>query len=102
MGRHPWPEIGAPDSDVDDGLDRKPRVPRPLTRSQTTREGRHAIEHGVDSGDDVLLADVDRRLARCAEGDVKDGPVLGDVDRLAVEHRLGALADARLGGELAE
>jgi len=41
----------------------------------------------VDLGDHVLAVDDDRGAARRAQRDVEDGPLLGDVDRLASAKR---------------
>ena len=62
----------------------------------------HAVEDGVDLGDDVLAIDDDRGVARGAQGDVEDGAVFGDVDLLAGEHGVDALARLRLVGEVDE
>ena len=45
---------------------------------------------------DVLAVDIDPLAPRRAQRDVQDGPVLGDVDLLAGEHRVAALRDAAL------
>ncbi len=60
----------------------------------------HAVEHFVDLGDDVDTVDHERPLARHAQGDVQDRPVLRRVDPVAAEHRLRALREARFLGEL--
>ena len=52
--------------------------------------------------DDVLPVDDERRVARQAQRGVQDGPVLGDVDVVAAEHRLDALRSPRLVRELQE
>ena len=46
----------------------------------------------MDPGDHVLAVDLDDRPLRCAERDVQDGAVLGDVDLLAAEHRRDPIA----------
>ena len=53
-------------------------------------------------GDDVDTVDDERRVPRHAQRDVQHRPILGDVDVLAAEHRLGALAHAARVGERAE
>ena len=63
-------------------------------------KSRHLVEHRVDLGHDVLAVDDDRRVARRAQRDVQHRAVLGDVDLLAAEHGVDALAQARLLGEL--
>ena len=63
-------------------------------------EGRHLVQHGMDLGHDILAVDDDGGAARRAQGDVKHRALLGDVDLLAAEHGVDALAQARLLGEL--
>jgi hypothetical protein len=64
-------------------------------------KSRHLIEHGVHFGNDVLApSDQDRGAARSAQRDVQHGAVLGDVDLLAAEHRVDALAQPRFLGQL--
>ena len=48
----------------------------------------------MDVGDDVVPVELDRRALRGAQGDVQHGAALGDVDRLAGEHRVAPLGDA--------
>ncbi len=67
-----------------------------------SRERGHAVERLVHLRDDVDAVDDERALARHAQRDVEDGAVLGRVDPVAAEHRLGALAQARLLGQLEE
>src|SRR5207302_281302 len=54
----------------------------------------------VDVGDDVPAVDLDDGVAPCAEGDVEDGAVLGEVDLFAVEHGVAALGEIRLVGKV--
>ncbi len=58
------------------------------------------VENGVHVGDDVLAIDHDGRTARRAQRHVQHGPVLRDVDLVAAKHRVDALAQARLLGQL--
>ena len=55
----------------------------------------HPVEDLVDLGDDVDAVDDQRRALGHAQRDVQDRAVLGDVDRLAPEHHVPALARAR-------
>ena len=77
-----------------------PGVPRPGARADPVGERRHPVEHLVDVGDDVAAVDDERRPSRHPEGDVEHRAVLGRVDPVAAEHRLRALCQARLAGEL--
>ena len=51
-------------------------------------------------GDDVLAVDQDARTTRGAQCRVQDRPMLRGVDFLPAEHRLDALAESTLGGQL--
>ena len=97
---HHRAEVGAADADVDDVADALAGVALPVAAAHAVGEGRHRVEHGVDVGHDVLAVDHDRRAARGAQGDVQHGPVLGDVDLVAAEHGVDALAQAGLLGQL--
>ena len=94
---HRRPEVGAADADVDDGADALRRW-RPSTarRGPARRTRPCAPSTSWTSGDDVVRrrASIDRRRAGGAQGDVQHGPVLGDVDPLAGEHRVAAPGDA--------
>ena len=74
----------------------------PVHSPERTRsaKARHPVEHLVHVGDDVDAVDDERRALRHAQRDVEDRAVLGDVDPVAAEHRLGPLGEARLLGEL--
>ncbi len=99
---HDRPEVGASDSDVDDVADRPARVARPRARADALGERDHAVEHLVHAGNHVLAVHDERCPFRHAQRDVQDGPVLGRVDPVAAEHRLRALGEARLLGQLEE
>ena len=81
---------------------RLPGVARPAPVADALGEVRHAVEHGVDSGHDVLAVDHDRGVARRAQRHVEHRAVLGDVDLLAPEHRVDAAAQTALLGKLQE
>ena len=49
----------------------------------------------MHGGDDVLAVDLDDRALGCAQRDVQDGTVLGDVDLVAAEHGVDAVAQTR-------
>ena len=97
---HHRAEVGAADADVDDVADALAGVALPVAAADAVGEGRHLVEHGVHVGHDVLAVDDDRRAARRAQRDVQHGAVLGDVDLVAAEHRVDALAQAGLVGQL--
>ena len=60
----------------------------------------HPAEHLVHRRHDVDLVDGDPLVGRRAQRDVQHGAVLGDVDLLAAEHRLDAVAQPGLLGQL--
>ena len=67
--------------------------------ADTGREVRHAVEDGMDLGDDVHAVDDDRCVARRAQRHVQDGAPLADVDLGAAEHGVDARAQLRFIGE---
>ena len=71
----------------------------PVAAADLLGERRHPVEHLVDRADDVLAGHLDALAARGAQRDVQHGPVLGDVDRLAREHRVDPLAKPGLLGQ---
>lgn len=77
-------------------------MPLPCPASHLRGEFGHAIEHLVHLIDDVHTVDADRRAARRAQGNMQNGAVLRDVDTLAAEHRIDALAQSRLFRELGQ
>ena len=99
---HHRAEVRAADADVDDVADRLAGVAAPLPRAHPLAEGGHPVERLVDLLDDVDAVDDQRALARHPQRDVEDGPVLGDVDVLAGEHRFAPLLDAALARQPAE
>jgi hypothetical protein len=99
---HHRPEVGAADADVDDVADALPGVTGPLAGADRCRERRHTVEHRVDFGHDVGALGRDRGLTRRAQRDMQDRAVLGDVDVLAGEHRVDAVTQPGLLGELDE
>ena len=62
-------------------------------------ERRHPVEHRVDVGHDVVAVDLDALALRRPQCHVEHGPVLGDVDVLAAEHGVDAVAQTALLGE---
>ena len=79
-----------------------PVAPVPGAGAHVVGEPAHAVEHLVDLGDDVVALVGDHRALGCSQRDVEHGPVLGDVDVLAGEHRIPELLDAGGAGEVGE
>ena len=67
-------------------------------RTRSANE-RHAVEHVVHRGHDVLAVDDDALAARRAQRHVQDGAAFRDVDLLAAEHGIDARAQAALVGQ---
>ena len=98
---HDRTEVRAADADVDDVADALAGVALPVAAAHSVGEVGHLVEHRVNLGHDVLAVDYDRRAARRAQRDVQHGAVFGDVDLVAAEHRVDALAQPALLGQLA-
>jgi hypothetical protein len=73
-----------------------------LAGADLAGEGGHLVEDIVDGGDYVFAVDDDGLGLRGAEGDVKDGAILGGVDLLAGKHGFAVLGEPGLLGELEE
>jgi hypothetical protein len=99
---HHGAEVGAADADVDDVPDPLAGVPLPVAAAHPVREVRHGVEDGMDLGHDVLAVHHDRCGSWSAQGDVQDGPILRQVDLVAPEHRVDALAQAAFLGQATE
>ena len=102
---HRRAEVGAADADVDHGAASACPSPR-ATSPLRTRSAKALIraEHLVDVGHDVRDRRRRRRwpehrAGRGAQRDVQHRAVLGDVDRLAGEHRVAAGGHARRAGD---
>ena len=72
----------------------------PLAATHALAEVGHTAKHRVDLSHDVHAVDDQRLALGHAQRHVKHRAVLRDVDALAFEHRLRALAKGRLLGEL--
>ena len=99
---HNRAEIGAADADIDDVPDALARMALPVAAPHAVDESAHAIEDRMNLRDDVFAVDDDRGSPRRAQRDMQHGAALGNVDLLAAKHRVDALAQARLLGELDE
>ena len=71
---------------------RSPVAPVHSPERTRSANARHPVEHLVHVGDHVLAVHDEARVARQAQRGVQHGPVLGDVDVLAGEHRGDPLA----------
>ena len=99
---HHRPEVGTADADVDDVADALAGVALPCAAAHAVGEVGHLVEHGVHLGHHVLAVDDDVGRSRGAQGHVQDRAVFGDVDPVAAEHRVDALAQAAFLGQLHE
>jgi hypothetical protein len=96
---HHRTEVRSADANVDDRPDALAGVARPRARTDTLGKGGHPVQDGVHVGDDIAPIDPDVGLPRRAQGDVQHRPALGDVDFVAAEHRVDALAQPALLGQ---
>ncbi len=76
-----------------------PVWPRHAPLAYAIGEIGHAVEHRMDLGHNVLAIDQDRLPSRRAQRDVQDGPLFGNVDLLAGEHRIDPRAEPGLLGQ---
>jgi hypothetical protein len=83
LGHHDGAEIGASDTDVNNGVNPLACVALPLAAANGVREGLDVLEH---PGDLIRASLGDLELVKVTEGDVKDSTVLRGVDVLAGEH----------------
>ncbi len=79
FGRHPRPEVGAADADIDDIGDAFAGKTAPVAAVHAFTEILHALEHGANLGRFLLVG---------AQRHMTDGAMLGVVDRLAGQHFL--------------
>ncbi len=91
---HGRAQIGAADTDVDDGGDRLAGVAPPLLVADLVGKGRHPVQDFVHVRHHVVAIRHDHLRSRGAQGHMKDGAVLGDVDVFTGPHGLHALPDA--------
>ena len=80
---HDGTKIGAADADVDDVADALSGVSPPLAAANLLRENGHPVKYCVHLGHDIDAVDENLFALRGAQGDVKNGPILRDVDLLA-------------------
>ena len=81
---------------------RFPRVSPPLAAANLLRENGHPVKHGVHLGHNIDSVNENLFTPGGAQGDVKNSPILRDVDLLAAEHGLNAFTEAALLGEIDE
>ena len=98
--RHDRAEIRSADADVDDGANGFAGVPFPVTAAHSLGKVGHLVQHGVHVRHDVLAVDSDLLIPRRAQRHVQHRAVFGDVDLIPAEHRVDALAQAALLGEI--
>ena len=74
--RHDGPEVGPPDADIDDVLDRFPGETLEFAGADPGGKVTHTREHGVDVRHDVLPVDDERGRGRQPKRRVQHRPVL--------------------------
>ena len=95
-------QVGATNTNVDNGADLLAGVSLPLATADLLAELLHVLEHFVDALDDALAVDLHWLVGCVAERDVVDSTLLGEVDLLAREHVIAELLEASLFRELNE
>ena len=81
---------------------RFPVCPRHWPLPNLLRENGHPVKYCVHLGHDIDAVDENLFALRRAQGEVKNGPILRDVDLPALEHGLDVLTQSALLGELHE
>ena len=99
QGRHRRPEVGTADADVDDVAELVGGDAADFAGADLVGEAEELLQRRVHLGDDVHPAGADVGVLRRTQRDMQDGAVLGDVDRLAGEHRVAQRNDLGLLGE---
>lgn len=100
LADHDRAQVGATDTDVDDGVDRLAAVALPLAAPDLLGELLHVVEHAVDLLHYALPIHLHRVILGVPEGDMVHGSVLGEVDLLTLEHVISELLDVGLLGQL--
>ncbi|CAB5007032.1 unannotated protein [freshwater metagenome] len=97
--RHGRTQVAAPNADVDYGANSSARGTQPGAGADLVAEHGHAVEHLVDLGHHLDTVDDERLAARRPQSNVQYGAVLGDVDAVAAEHGVDAVAHRSALGE---
>ena len=97
---HHRTQVGAANADIDDIANRPAGVALPLAAAHPVGEGGHLRQNGVHLRHHVLSLEFDGLAFGRAQRNVQNGPLFGDVDLLAPEHRIDALAQAGFSGQL--
>ncbi len=90
------PEIGTADADMDDSPERLAGSAGDQARTDGAGIVAHGVARRLDVMGDLRPAQAHVLAVGIAQGHVKNGPVLGDVDRLAGPHLVARLGQARL------
>jgi hypothetical protein len=93
-------QIGATNTNVDDGVNPLACVTLPLAAANLLGELLDVLEDFVDALDDAVAIDLHLLVGGVAESYMVDCAVLGEVDLLTSEHVIAKLLNAGLLGEL--
>jgi len=93
-------QVGATNTDVDDGVDLLAGVTLPLATANLLGELLDVLENIVDTLNDALTVNLHLLVGGVAEGYMVDGAVLGEVDLLTSEHVIAELLEVGLLGKL--
>ena len=97
---HDRPEIRSTDTDIDHVADALAGLALPIAAAHAIGEVRHPVQNCMNVGDHVAAVAKNGCAARRAQRHMQDGAVLRDIDLLAAEHRVDAIAQPRLLREL--
>ncbi len=96
---HDRTEIGAADANIDDVANALASVTFPGAGTNAVTKGRHFIEYGMHIGDDVFPVNENSGVFGCAQCNMKDRAIFGDVDFVTAEHRIDVGLQAGFFGE---
>ena len=97
---HDRPKVRPADADVDDGANALAGVALPFAAAHALGEVGHLVQHRVHLRHDVPAVDVDVCIPGGAQRHVEHRAILGNIDLVAAEHRVDALAQAAVRREI--
>ncbi len=93
---HDRTKVGAADADVDHIADPLAGMAFPVAAADAVGEVCHLVQNRMHVGHHIPAVDEDRSIPWRAQRHMESGPPLRDIDLLAAEHGIDALAQARL------
>ena len=99
LSDHNGTQVGAPNTNIDDGVDRLSRVPLPGSVPNGLGKPLDVLEHGGNLTGTLLT---DLELVEVAESDVEDSTILRGVDVLSGEHLVPVVLNFSFANEIKE